>query len=421
MKSFLLKAGFGQAVVDRGIAAVRRRDRVEQPDRVPDVQARGRPLRQEVGDLAAAERYITMLIERSQRYGLGVWHMLGHCFLDLLLSRRGELGTGLPRLRAALGEMRSASYAPRYTSALGELAAFLGETEQAAEGLAAIDEALTRSGRNGQSWCAAELLRTAGELVTGGFAQARDLGRLTATPPAVTTTIQYPVRAGADEVPRAVTANVTTTRNQLRDMDDATDRDPRANVDPASLFDPIRYGLLRATSSAWRQGEPAPGNGANVFAADAGLRLSVLREKVQIEPPAGPYLLAASNAPLLITLDNPLAVQIDVQITLSEVPGLRTGSIDVVQVPAASRRQVRIPTEVIRAGQFSVEAQLSTPGGTPLGPTMPSRIRLRSTAYGAVTLALTGGGAVLLVLLAGYRITRRVRSAGKQGAAGDAS
>ena len=268
---------------------------------------------------------------------------------------------------------------------------------------------------------AAELLRTAGELVTGGFAQARDLGRLTATPPAVTTTIQYPVRAGADEVPRAVTANVTTTRNQLRDMDDATDRDPRANVDPASLFDPIRYGLLRATSSAWRQGEPAPGNGANVFAADAGLRLSVLREKVQIEPPAGPYLLAASNAPLLITLDNPLAVQIDVQITLSEVPGLRTGSIDVVQVPAASRRQVRIPTEVIRAGQFSVEAQLSTPGGTPLGPTMPSRIRLRSTAYGAVTLALTGGGAVLLVLLAGYRITRRVRSAGKQGAAGDAS
>lgn len=268
---------------------------------------------------------------------------------------------------------------------------------------------------------AAELLRTAGELMTGGFAQARDLGRLTATPPAVTTTIQYPVRAGADEVPRAVTANVTTTRDQLRDMDDATDRDPRANVDPASLFDPIRYGLLRATSSAWRQGEPAPGNGANVFAADAGLRLSALRETVRIEPPAGPYLLAASNAPLLITLDNPLAVQIDVQITLSEVPGLRTGSIDVVQVPAASRRQVRIPTEVIRAGQFSVEAQLSTPGGTPLGPTMPSRIQLRSTAYGTVTLALTGGGAVLLVLLAGYRITRRVRGAGKRAAAGDAS
>src|SRR5215204_4274445 len=103
-----------------------------------------------------------------------------------------------------------------------------------------------------------------------------------------------------------------------------------------------------------------------------------------------------------------LPVQIAVQISLSEVPGLRTGSIDVVQVPAASRRQVRIPTEVIRAGQFSVEAQLSTPGGTPLGPPAASRIQLRSTAYGTVTLALTGGGAILLVLLAGLRITRRV-------------
>jgi hypothetical protein len=169
-------------------------------------------------------------------------------------------------------------------------------------------------------------------------------------------------------------------------------------------------------STAWR-GDPDP---ANAFAADAAARLTVLREGVQIEPPAGPYLLAASNAPLLLTLNNPLPVQIDVQITLSEVPGLRTGSVDVVQVPAASRRQVRIPTEVIRAGQFSVEAQLSTPGGTPLGPRgAGSRIQLRSTAYGTVTLALTGGGAVLLVLLAALRITRRVRAA--RNAAGTAA
>jgi hypothetical protein len=259
---------------------------------------------------------------------------------------------------------------------------------------------------------AAELLRTATQLVTSGFAAPRDLSRLVGgQQPTATTTIRYPARAGAEEVERSVAASVTTVRNQLRDMDEATDRDPRANVDPASLFDPLLYNLLRAMSSAWR-GESQ--STAHMFAADAANRLAASRESVKIEPPAGPYLLAASNAPLLLTLNNRLAVQIDVQITLSEVPGLRTGSIDVVQVPAASRRQVRIPTEVVRAGRFSVEAQLSTPGGTALGPRgTASRIQLRSTAYGTVTLALTGGGAVLLVLLSAFRITRRVRAARK--------
>jgi Family of unknown function (DUF6049) len=259
---------------------------------------------------------------------------------------------------------------------------------------------------------AAELLRTAAQLVTSGFAAPRDLGRLVGgQPPTAATAIRYPARAGEEDAWRSVAVAVTTVRNQLRDMDDATDRDPRHNVDPASLLDPLRYNLLRAMSSAWRgEGDSA----ASRFAADAGNRLAALRESVRVEPPAGPYLLAASNAPLLLTLDNPLLVQIEVQITLSEVSGLRTGPVDVVQVPATSRRQVRIPTEVVRAGQFSVEAQLSTPGGTPLGPRgTASRIQLRSTAYGTVTLAITGGGAVLLVLLAAVRITRRVRAARK--------
>jgi Family of unknown function (DUF6049) len=258
---------------------------------------------------------------------------------------------------------------------------------------------------------AAELLRTAEQLVTSGFAAPRDLGQLVGGPqPTVTTTIRYPARASAEEVERSVAAGVTTVRNQLRDVAEATDRDPRRNVDPASLLDPLVYSLLRAMSSAWR----GDSQKANLFATVAASRLAAMRESVQIEPPAGPYLLAASNAPLLLTLNNPLPVQIDVQITLSEVSGLRTGSVDIVQVPAASRRQVRIPTEVIRAGRFSVEAQLSTPGGTPLGPRgTASRIQLRSTAYGTVTLALTGGAAMLLVLLAAVRITRRVRAARK--------
>lgn len=259
---------------------------------------------------------------------------------------------------------------------------------------------------------AEELLRTAAALLGAGLAEPRDLGQLaasaTAGEPAVTSAVSYPVRAGTEEIQGPVMDAVTELRDQLRDIADATERDPRAqfDVDPAQLLDPLNYGLLRGISTAWRGRQGVATQ--LVAAADDGL--TGLRRRIRIEPPAGPYLLGASNAPLLLTLDNRLPVQIDVQITLSEVPGLRTDEIDVVQVPAASRRQIRIATEVIRAGQFSVNAYLATPGGTPLGVDGPGHIHLRSTAYGTVTLALTGGAAVLLVLLTGYRITRRVRA-----------
>jgi len=256
---------------------------------------------------------------------------------------------------------------------------------------------------------ATALLRAAGRLIDDGWARPRGLGDLTGgAPPQLTATLGYPVQAGTAEIARSVTAAIGDIRNQLRDLEAATGRDPRVGYDPARLLDPMRFGLLRGASTAWRGDTGA----AARVVRQADDRLAELRESVQILPPGGPYLLAASNSPLLLNLDNPLPVQINVQITLSTVVGLRTGRVDVISLPAGSRRQVRVPAEVTRAGQFSVEAQLATPGGTKLGPRgAASRIQLRSTAYGTVTLVLTGGAAVALVLLAGLRITRRVRAA----------
>ena len=91
-----------------------------------------------VGDLTAAERFVAMLLERAERHRLGVWHSLGRCFGGVLLIKCGEAGAGLPLLRAALNELRSARSAPRYTSALGELAQALGDDGQTSEGLKAI-------------------------------------------------------------------------------------------------------------------------------------------------------------------------------------------------------------------------------------------------------------------------------------------
>ena len=233
------------------------------------------------------------------------------------------------------------------------------------------------------------------------MALPRGIGDLTGgAPPQLTATLNYPAQAAAAEIPRSVTTDIGTIRDQLRDMEAATRRDPRVGYDPARLLNPMRFNLLRGASTAWR----GQADTARWFVQRSDDRLRELRESVEIVPPGGPYLLAASNSPLLLNVNNPLPVQIDVQITLSTVAGLRTAPVEVITLPAGSRRQVRVPAEVIRAGQFSVEAQLATPGGTPLGPRgAPSRIQLRSTAYGTVTLAITGGAAVALVLLAVYR------------------
>jgi hypothetical protein len=98
---------------------------------------------------------------------------------------------------------------------------------------------------------------------------------------------------------------------------------------------------------------------------------------------------------------------------LSETAGLRAGAVGLQLVPARSTRQFVIPAEVSRAGQFSVEARLSTPGGTPLGE--PSTLQVSSTAFGTVTVALTVGAGAALVLLVVRGIVRRLRRAREAG------
>jgi predicted ATPase len=118
-----------------------------------------------VGDLAAAEHWVAMLIEHSERHALAVWHVLGRCLKGVLLIRRGEGGAGLLLLQAALEELRTTGYVLRYIGFLGALAEGLGAAGQVAKGLTAIEEALERSERNDARWCMAELLRIKGELL----------------------------------------------------------------------------------------------------------------------------------------------------------------------------------------------------------------------------------------------------------------
>jgi len=118
-----------------------------------------------VGDLAAAERYVSMLLDDSAKLAMAVWQAEGRCFKGMLLIKSGGDHTGLRLLRTALDELRETGSVLSESAFLCALAEGLAGTGQVAEGLAAIEEALERSERSEGRWCIAELLRVKGELI----------------------------------------------------------------------------------------------------------------------------------------------------------------------------------------------------------------------------------------------------------------
>ena len=118
-----------------------------------------------VGDLAAAERFVSMLVDHSAAHGLGPWSAWGRYFKSVLLARRGQLASGLQGIAAALHELRSTGFVLRYTSYLAEYADLLGKAGRPSDGLAVIDEALQRCRRDEEGWCLAELFRIRGDLL----------------------------------------------------------------------------------------------------------------------------------------------------------------------------------------------------------------------------------------------------------------
>jgi hypothetical protein len=125
----------------------------------------GCPLALWTGDLAAAERYVAMLIDRATRHGLSLWLAIGRCYQGMLVIRNSDHCAGTRLLRLAideLGDARFAAHQPSFLCALAEGLAAAGHLRQA---LAVVDDAVIRCERIQGRWCLAELLRTKGELM----------------------------------------------------------------------------------------------------------------------------------------------------------------------------------------------------------------------------------------------------------------
>src|ERR1700736_4854310 len=69
------------------------------------------PIALSVGDLAAAEHYVMMLVDHSTRRALALWQAWGRSYQGVLFIERGDSATGLRLLRAGLNELREAKFA----------------------------------------------------------------------------------------------------------------------------------------------------------------------------------------------------------------------------------------------------------------------------------------------------------------------
>ena len=116
------------------------------------------------GDLAAAERFISLLLKHTGEHALYLWHAWGRCLSAMLLIERGSTGDGLKALRSALDELPPGAFFSQYAGIHAVLAETQGKMGEISSGHATIDAALMRSERDAERWYLAEFLRIKGEL-----------------------------------------------------------------------------------------------------------------------------------------------------------------------------------------------------------------------------------------------------------------
>jgi hypothetical protein len=250
---------------------------------------------------------------------------------------------------------------------------------------------------------AADLLDAVGTLITVGDVTPTGLTDALArvNPDAAAVQADPPV-----EMPLLSSAAIGAVAAAVRDLADlrtAVVSNTGVGITADQLFAPLDLGVLRPASAS-RRGSPTDAHSA---ASVELSRVDAIRNSIRVLEPPNPYALGTSDAPLPITIANALPVTVRVRIEIVGTSGLRVAPIDVQQIPPLGRRQVSANAQVTRAGQFTVEAAVRTPGGGVLGP--PSRLRVRSTAYGTITGWLTAIAGALLVVLTARRIWRRVR------------
>ena len=219
-------------------------------------------------------------------------------------------------------------------------------------------------------------------------------------PPVDRSTLLYSPAARNAELPANLTGTIRSTEDLVTDL-----RSAFSNADANEQLSGYSEALRRAGTSAWRS---VPRSGQS-YANQLKRQIVGLRNKVRIVTPSnGVYTLASANSPLSLTLHNSLPVPVRIKVKFEiQTAGVTVADLNDQVIPSAARSTLRVPAEVQRTGKFAIRAEVTTPAGGLLGN--PVTLTVRSTAYGALALYITGLALAVLVGAVLVRLVRRLR------------
>ena len=216
----------------------------------------------------------------------------------------------------------------------------------------------------------------------------------------------YPSAARAAELPADYVAGLRTASGDLAVVGSLLSG---AGTDPArrsALLGPVTGALRAAGSSSWRPDQAGLAGGTALRRVTQRAANSLL-DAVHVAQPNGPLTLTSSSGEIRIGLVNGLDAPVAVRLSLVAPARLRVTDpeLGAVRVIPPGFTQVSIQVSSRAPGLVTLDARLLDRSGDAFGPKVP--IRVRSTAYGRVAVAITSAAAGLLLLLVGVRIVRR--------------
>jgi hypothetical protein len=208
-------------------------------------------------------------------------------------------------------------------------------------------------------------------------------------------TLQYPLSAKKRELPPDYLQQVANLGTEIAAYRAILPQDSHA-------ADGLAVAQQQALSAYWRPKLPA-----------ASLRLAMLKatvaaqmRRVRITTNPNSYVTLTSHGGRIpVTVANNLPTDVTVKVRLLNNARLSGGSETTVKVPAGQQHSVTLEANAKTSGVFPVKVQLETLQNEPYGAPVP--LFVRSTAYGTITLLITGAATAALMIAVVIRLTRR--------------
>ncbi|WP_283234759.1 DUF6049 family protein [Candidatus Protofrankia californiensis] len=252
------------------------------------------------------------------------------------------------------------------------------------------------------------------------------LAALTSTPPVGGTStgavpaagergpLTYPDWARAAELPVSRMIATEDLRNQVHALKSVlcppdSGASGARNCADAGI-DAMEYTLTSSESIAWRA-SAAGTDGADELSTGVAGVVQALREGIRVVASRS-VSLTSKHGTVPVTLENNTAVIINVVLSLSSTDRARLRSETKVKltVPPLQKVQVEIEVDAEGAGTFPVDVAILTPAGKPLSTAPPVRILVKSTVFGVIAVAITGGALAVLAFAVVIRLLRRLRT-----------